>query len=346
MPRRALGAASKGTGSIEETELGTVCRGPSPQPLRAGPGADLAAGTFVGYRRRRRDRPRARRGDRSERGRALEINEGWLERRRRPPHRDIEVEVDARHRASAPGAGATEAARDPGRSTSTFRGVLNDKLVGFYRSTYEGPDGEAEVIATTHFEATDARRAFPCWDEPDLKAVFGVTLIVRRDLTALSNGPEIEREPLEDGTRARPVRGHDARCRRTSSRSSSGTWRSRTRSTPAACRRAWRTCPGKGQLAAFALEVGAHSRCDWFARLLRHPVSRTRRSITSRCRTSPRARWRTSGCITYREAALLVDPATATHGEQLRASPRRSRTSSPTCGSATSSRCAGGTACG
>ena len=80
-----------------------------------------------------------------------------------------------------------------------FRGELNDKLVGFYRSKYQGPDGGTEVIATTHFEATDARRAFPSWDEPDLKAVFGVTLIVAPDLTALSNGPEIDRTTLDDG---------------------------------------------------------------------------------------------------------------------------------------------------
>ena len=55
------------------------------------------------------------------------------------------------------------------------------------------------MIATTHFEATDARRAFPCWDEPDLKASFGITLVVREGLTALANGPEVEREALDDG---------------------------------------------------------------------------------------------------------------------------------------------------
>ena len=59
-----------------------------------------------------------------------------------------------------------------------FRGVLNDKLKGFYRSTFVDTAGEQQVIATTQFEATDARRAFPCWDEPDLKAVFAITLVV------------------------------------------------------------------------------------------------------------------------------------------------------------------------
>src|SRR5262249_1349704 len=79
----------------------------------------------------------------------------------------------------------------------SFRGTLNDRMVGFYRSTYR--DGEEHVIASTHFEATDARMCFPCWDEPDLKAVFGITVIVREGLTALSNAPEVEREALDLG---------------------------------------------------------------------------------------------------------------------------------------------------
>ena len=68
-----------------------------------------------------------------------------------------------------------------------FRGILNDKLHGFYRSQYTDAAGKLHTVATTQFEATDARRAIPCWDEPALKAVFGVTLIINDDLTALSN---------------------------------------------------------------------------------------------------------------------------------------------------------------
>ena len=74
-----------------------------------------------------------------------------------------------------------------------FTGVLNDQLCGFYRSTFTDVDGQTQVIATTQFEATDARRAFPCWDEPDLKAVFGITLVVPGHLMATSNSPEIGR---------------------------------------------------------------------------------------------------------------------------------------------------------
>ncbi|MCY4622962.1 MAG: M1 family aminopeptidase [bacterium] len=80
-----------------------------------------------------------------------------------------------------------------------FTGILNDQLRGFYLSTFDDDDGTRQVIATTQFEATDARRAFPCWDEPDFKASFGVTLVVPEDLMAVSNGAEIERESLGDG---------------------------------------------------------------------------------------------------------------------------------------------------
>ena len=69
-----------------------------------------------------------------------------------------------------------------------FRGVLNDKLRGFYLSKSKGPDGSKDkAYAVTQFESTDARRAFPCFDEPGMKATFDVALTVDTGLMAISN---------------------------------------------------------------------------------------------------------------------------------------------------------------
>lgn len=70
--------------------------------------------------------------------------------------------------------------------TLVFQGILNDKMRGFYRSKYS-IDNVVHHMATTQFEATDARRAFPCFDEPAKKAVFNVSLIVKKGKTAISN---------------------------------------------------------------------------------------------------------------------------------------------------------------
>ncbi|XP_061840322.1 puromycin-sensitive aminopeptidase isoform X1 [Nerophis lumbriciformis] len=76
-----------------------------------------------------------------------------------------------------------------------FAGELNDKMKGFYRSKYTNSAGETRYAAVTQFEATDARRAFPCWDEPAIKATFDITLIVPKDRVALSNMHVVERLP-------------------------------------------------------------------------------------------------------------------------------------------------------
>ena len=82
-----------------------------------------------------------------------------------------------------------------------FTGVLNDQLHGFYRSTYTDPEGAQHTIATTQFENTDARRAFPCWDEPAFKATFQVNLTVPSHLAAYSNSPETSNVDLGNGQR-------------------------------------------------------------------------------------------------------------------------------------------------
>ncbi|KAE8844596.1 hypothetical protein P3342_002106 [Pyrenophora teres f. teres] len=71
--------------------------------------------------------------------------------------------------------------------TLAFSGILNDNMAGFYRSSFKADDGSTTYMATTQMEPTDARRAFPCFDEPALKAKFTVTLIADEKMTCLSN---------------------------------------------------------------------------------------------------------------------------------------------------------------
>ncbi len=85
-----------------------------------------------------------------------------------------------------------------GQLRLTFRGVLNDKMRGFYRSRYE-VNGQSKFMAVTQFEATDARRAFPCFDEPAAKAIFDVTLVVPENTTAISNTIEASISQDESG---------------------------------------------------------------------------------------------------------------------------------------------------
>ncbi len=77
-----------------------------------------------------------------------------------------------------------------GKLTLHFRGVIADNLRGFYRSQYT-QNGKTKHMATTQFEATDARRAFPCFDEPSHKAVFELSVKIPNHLTAISNTVEV-----------------------------------------------------------------------------------------------------------------------------------------------------------
>ncbi|XP_033847513.1 aminopeptidase Ey-like [Periophthalmus magnuspinnatus] len=82
-----------------------------------------------------------------------------------------------------------------------FVGELADDLGGFYRSEYY-EDGVKKVLATTQMQPTDARKAFPCFDEPAMKAVFYMTLLHPHGTVALSNS--INYDPVNV-----TVDGHD-----------------------------------------------------------------------------------------------------------------------------------------
>nr|XP_057933422.1 glutamyl aminopeptidase [Doryrhamphus excisus]XP_057933423.1 glutamyl aminopeptidase [Doryrhamphus excisus] len=69
-----------------------------------------------------------------------------------------------------------------------FQGWLNGSVVGFYRVIYtEG--GEPKKVAATDHEPTDARKSFPCFDEPNQKATFKISIIHDANYGALSNMP-------------------------------------------------------------------------------------------------------------------------------------------------------------
>jgi len=77
----------------------------------------------------------------------------------------------------------TVAPATKGTLTIHFTGILNPLMHGLYRSTYQSLDGRTLTIATTQFEPTDARRAFPCFDEPALKSIFRLTVTMNVDPT-------------------------------------------------------------------------------------------------------------------------------------------------------------------
>src|SRR5918912_1248146 len=72
----------------------------------------------------------------------------------------------------------------------TYTGILNDKLRGFYLSKANG-----RRYAVTQMEATDARRAFPGWDEPAYKTTFDISLMIDSGDTAISNGAQVSDKP-------------------------------------------------------------------------------------------------------------------------------------------------------
>ena len=197
-----------------------------------------------------------------------------------------------------------------------FRGEFNRQLTGFYLSTYRDPTGEERRIGTTHFEATDARRAFPCWDEPDLKAPWSITLIVADGLTALSNGPEISRETLEDG-RVRVIFAETMPMSSYLVAYVVGplevTQASDANGTPVRIAH----IPGRGALTQFSQSVGVKA-LNFFGDYYGIPYPDAKVDHIALPDFAQGA-MENLGCITYRETYLLIDPETATQQELLEA---------------------------
>jgi puromycin-sensitive aminopeptidase len=203
---------------------------------------------------------------------------------------------------------------DPGPATLhlSFEGILNDRLHGFYRSTFTDDGGTERVIATTQMESTDARRAFPCWDEPELKATFEVTLVVDDAMAAFSNGAVVEATSEPEGKRR-------VRFATTMVMSTylvafivgplEATEPLHVDGVPL---RIVHT-PGKGHLTQFALTVGAHA-LSFFATYFGLPYPADKLDLVAIPDFAFGA-MENLGCVTFRESALLVDPDQAARVE-------------------------------
>src|SRR5215813_9054061 len=194
-----------------------------------------------------------------------------------------------------------------------FSGILNDKLHGFYRSTYKDPNGREKTLASTQFESTDARRAFPCWDEPASKAVFQVTLVVDQALTAISNAQVVRETPLP-GTGKKEVVFADSIKMSTYLVAFivgefEGTNPVMVGNAPL---RVW-AVPGKGHLAKFAQEIGKFS-LQYFGDYYDIAYPGDKLDLIAIPDFASGA-MENLGAITFRETALLVDEAKATRAE-------------------------------
>ncbi|KAJ2783493.1 hypothetical protein GGI15_002573, partial [Coemansia interrupta] len=192
-----------------------------------------------------------------------------------------------------------------------FSGVLNDLMVGFYRSKYTDAEGNSKSMATTQFEPTDARRAFPCWDEPMQKATFDVTLRVKESLTALSNMDVARTTSSGDGLK-------DVVFNTTPIMSTyllafivgeldyiEGTTSGKHNGRPITCR--VYTAPGNSEKGRFALNVAVQV-LEYFADVfgIAYPLPKLDQIAINDFESGAMENW---GLITYREVALLVDEA-------------------------------------
>ncbi|KAJ2549967.1 hypothetical protein EV175_004244 [Coemansia sp. RSA 1933] len=195
--------------------------------------------------------------------------------------------------------------------TISFSAILNDLMVGFYRSTYTDAQGNTKFMATTQFEPTDARRAFPCWDEPMQKATFDITLRVKEELVALSNMDVSKTASVGDGLKevsfnTTPIMSTYLLAFVVGEleyieASTSGKHNGR----PIPCR--IYTTPGKSEKGRFALDVTVKV-LEYYADVfgIAYPLPKLDQIAINDFEAGAMENW---GLITYREVALLVDEA-------------------------------------
>jgi len=193
--------------------------------------------------------------------------------------------------------------------------LVQPSLEGFYRTTWTDEARVDHWAAATQFEATHARRAFPCWDEPAVKATYGITLVIDRRLTALSNMRVISE--TADGGRTTVVFARTPRMSTYLLAWCVGEFES---SEPAFANgkelRIW-SVPGKNALKGYALKCAAYG-VQWYERTLGVPYFGGDKIDMIAIPEFRSGAMENTGLITYRATALLVDEPNATVAELQR----------------------------
>jgi tricorn protease interacting factor F2/3 len=193
----------------------------------------------------------------------------------------------------------------------TFTGEINDRMVGFYRSSYSA-GGETRYCAVTQFQESDARRAFPCLDHPSKKASFDIGLVIAERLVAISNTPIAEETPLPEGRKM-------VRFRRTPKMSTYllffGVGEFEFIEDPGKTILRAATMPGMRRHAHFGLEFGRKALvfCEEYYGV-RYPLPKLDLVAVPDFASGAMENW---GAITFRENLLLHHPdITSKAGEQ------------------------------
>jgi puromycin-sensitive aminopeptidase len=195
----------------------------------------------------------------------------------------------------------------------SFTGSHNQGLRGFYKSTWDDEAGKTHVIVTTQHEATEARKSFPCFDEPEFKATFKVSLVIDKNLVGLSNGRRLSEKSL---SRRRKL-VEFARTPKMSTYLTCFIVGEFESSEPVFVNgkeiRIW-CVPGKKNMTSWALKC-AERGISWFEDYFGVPYFGGDKIDHVAIPDFEAGAMENTGCVTYREEALLCDEATASHDE-------------------------------
>jgi aminopeptidase N len=197
-------------------------------------------------------------------------------------------------------------ARGPATVHITYTGILNDKLRGFYLSKANGRN-----YAVSQMEATDARRAFPSFDEPAFKATFDVTLMINAGDTAISNGRQLSDTPGPETGKHTVVFAKTPKMSTYLVALLVGDFVCRSGSSGATPIRICAT-PDKAPLTEFAL-AAAEQQVAYFNKFFGIPYPYEKLDIIGVPDFAAGA-MENAGAITFRERMLLADQKTASVG--------------------------------